>query len=216
MRKTTPLLLAGIAASLAFGSTAALAQQGPGPNSHRAERFGGRDLPSTRGEVEARTEQAFARLDVNGDGQLNADDRNARRTNREERRATRGDAMFDRLDADSNGVLSREEFDSARNNLRERAMERRGQRGENRMRGMGRRGNMGGMMGGQRNLAEADSNGDGSISAAEFSAATLARFDKADSNGDGTISQDERKGTRETMRERIRERRAERKSQPAE
>lgn len=38
---------------------------------------------------------------------------------------------------------------------------------------------------------EADTNGDGSVSRAEYAAARMARFDKLDRNGDGAISRDD-------------------------
>ncbi len=136
----------------------------------------GEGPPMTRTAVEQRAETMFARMDANADGQLDAADREARQRQ-----------MFDKMDADSNGAITFEEFTSARESFREM----RGERSEARGRG-GRR--FAGRGGGERMLARADSDGDGAVSQAEFSAALLTRFDAADTNGDGEISGDERHG----------------------
>ena len=49
-------------------------------------------------------------------------------------------------------------------------------------------------------MERADTDGNGSISQAEFQAAALARFDKADANGDGTVTSEERRAAREAHR----------------
>ena len=172
LSKTLTLSLGGAAIALVAGGIA-IAQPGP-PRG---------DM--TRADVETRTATAFARMDANNDGVLNETDREARR-----------DAMFDRMDTDSNGTISREEFASARDKMH-------GMRGEGRHGGehrMGGRGHGGpGMM--QHMAKQADTNGDGAISQAEFTAAALARFDMADANNDGTVTSAERKAAREQMRE---------------
>ena len=49
-------------------------------------------------------------------------------------------------------------------------------------------------------LRMADTDGDKSVTRAEFDAALAAHFAKADANGDGAISAEERKAMHETMR----------------
>lgn len=132
----------------------------------------------TRADVETHTARAFERMDANDDGVLNAADREARQ-----------EARFDRLDTDSNGSISRDEFTAARGGGH--------QGGEHRM---GRRGHRG--HGGPGMMAKmADTNGDGAISQAEFTAAALARFETADANNDGTVTAAERQAARQKMRE---------------
>ncbi|HSJ78013.1 MAG TPA: EF-hand domain-containing protein [Erythrobacter sp.] len=130
--------------------------------------------------------QAFERADANGDGKIDAADREARR-----------DARFARLDTNSDGALSKEEFFAQHQRRGERAEGMRpGKRGER----MGRRG-MGHGMGMARN---ADADGDGAITQAEFTAAALARFDAADADNDGIVTRAERSEARKAMRERMR------------
>ena len=187
MRRITISLLAGAVALT--GSTAAFAQQ---------ERRGPpQDL--TRDAVEQRTAQLFKRLDVNGDGKMDAADR-----------AAREKAVFDRIDADHNGEISYAEFTAMR--------EQRGTKGERRgMRGnrdgdgprMGMRGKRGGHgMNSRGMLRQADANHDGAITLAELQTAALTRFDAVDSNKDGTISPAERKAQRDKMRDNMHQRRA--------
>ncbi|QYU70887.1 EF-hand domain-containing protein [Leptolyngbya sp. 15MV] len=45
-------------------------------------------------------------------------------------------------------------------------------------------------------LRQADTNGDGAISRAEFEAAAAQRFARMDTNGDGTVSTEERRAAR--------------------
>ena len=137
---------------------------------------------STRAEVTAKTDQAFARMDANNDGVVNAEDRQARALER-----------FAKLDTDNNGSISQAEFLA----MHEARGERRAERGE-RMGGkrMGRRGGHRGMMG-----AMADTDNDGTITAAEFRAAALTRFDAADADNDGTVTREERRAAMQAMRQ---------------
>lgn len=184
MRKLTISLLAGAVALT--GSTAAFAQQ---------ERRGPpQDM--TRDAVEQRTAQLFQRLDANGDGKLDAADREARQK-----------AVFDRIDTDHSGEISYAEFTAMRDKRGDRA-ERRGDHDREGPR-MGKRGKRGGPgMGPRAMLRQADANHDGAITLAEFQTAALARFDAVDTNHDGTISQAERKAQRDKMRDNMRQRRA--------
>ena len=81
----------------------------------------------------------------------------------------------------------------------------RGERG-----GEGRKARRGGKRGGHMAMLQrADTDGDKSISRAEFQAAVDARFARADTDGNGEISAAER----EAMKQARQERRAQRRSQ---
>jgi len=188
MRKLTPSLLAG-AAVLAGGAAYAQPTQQPRP----AER------QMTRSAAEQRAAKTFYRLDANHDGKLDQADR-----------AERQKARFDRVDADHDGAISYAEFtamhaqhDGARKGRLADRGHMRGQRGEHRMayNGVGRGGARGGMI----RMADADK--DGAITAAEFQAAALTRFDRLDADKDGTVSAQEAKAARDSMRQRWQARR---------
>jgi hypothetical protein len=51
--------------------------------------------------------------------------------------------------------------------------------------------------GGFGGMTDADANGDGAISQAEFQAAAVQRFDRADADNNGTVTREERKATRQ-------------------
>ena len=72
---------------------------------------------------------------------------------------------------------------------------------------MAKRGDRAGMMG-----RMGDTNGDGAISQAEFTAAALKRFDASDADRNGTVTDAERKAAREAMRAQWQARKA---AQPA-
>ena len=173
MKKT--LLIAAAAAGLSMGSAAVAQEQMRGP-------MGG-DV--TRADVETRTAERFARMDVNGDGLLNQADREARAR-----------ARFEEADTNGNGQLSFEEMQAAREEQRATREERRAERGDRRGgQRMARRGGRGGGEG--RGMMErADTNGDGAISHEEITTPALARFDASDANGDGTLTTEERRAQR--------------------
>ncbi len=190
MNKTLTLALAISASFATLGAgTAVMAQDSPQ-----------RGADMTREQAETRAANSFARMDTNGDGLLNAADGEARQR-----------ARFDRIDADGNGSISFEEFAALRENRAERRgqrAERRGDRAERGERRGGERMAMRGRRGGQDgpNLAalmrqNADTDGDGSISQAEYTAAALTRFQRQDADGDGTVTAEERRAHREAMRE---------------
>lgn len=179
MMKLTTVSLLTLAV---FGATASLAQTAPAGEAQRIQRGPmGAGAEITRTQVQERSTAAFARMDANGDGMLNAADREARRT-----------AAFDRIDADGNGAISREEFAA-------RQQGQPGVRGEARG---AKRGMAMGMMRGMRGMGggKADTNGDQAVSQAEFAAAALARFDAADANKDGRITADEMRSQRQMRR----------------
>jgi len=177
MRMTKRIAMAlgvvGVAAGL---GGVALAQQDMGMNgAMRAhDPFGSATV--TRAEAQAKAAEMFARLDVDGDGKLDAADRMAAMSKR-----------FDAMDANHDGVLSRQEFLDAHQKMM------------GRMAGMqpGHEGGMmhhsGGMGRGMRMLGRMDANGDHAISRDEFIAGALKRFDAADADHDGKLTPDERR-----------------------
>ena len=209
MRKFAPLVFATLSAA-ALGAAAYAA---PTPAASGAPRHGGpRHLgPVTRAEAQSRADALFARLDANGDGVIDARDRQARQAER-----------FARLDTDHNGSLSPQEFAAAAPGPRGPVGAFAGKPGDRPAapdgpppagfegRHMGKRGPMGlagrhGGFGGPGKLVrEADVNHDGTISKAEFEAFSLARFDAADTNHDGTVSADERKAAMKAARGELR------------
>ena len=179
MRKLTISLLAG--ATVLAASGAALAQDRPA-----------RNADTTRAAAEQHAAAAFTRMDANGDGKVDAADREARHK-----------AHFNRIDADGNGAVSYEEF-SAQHGKRDGRRAGRGDRPEGERMGM-RGGMRGSHMMGMRGTADADK--DGTLTQAEFTAAALARFDAADADKNGTVTAAERKAQRDQMRSQWRERR---------
>lgn len=150
----------------------------------------GRDAgaPLTRAQALTQAEARFDRMDANKDGKLDKADHEARRN-----------AMFDRLDTDKNGQISRAEF----NTRPERAAggeARRGPDGEQgKQHRWGGRGH--GRHGGKWGGGFADTNKDGVVTKAEFTAAALQRFDRLDANKDGTVTREERQAAHQAMRE---------------
>lgn len=126
----------------------------------------------TRAEALSEAREHFARMDANKDGKLDAADRGSRHQQM-------AGAMFDRMDADRNGSISREEWNSGAARLAEAD----GKREELRhMLRMGRPARP--MMG--------DTDGDRAISAQEFEARAMKRFEEADADKDGTVTMAER------------------------
>jgi hypothetical protein len=177
------LTLGLTAAALALAGTAYAA---PGDARNEAPRGG----VTTKSDAEARAVKRFARLDVNQDGKIDAADRT-------QRRAARLDRRFERLDVNNDGQLSQVEF-TARPVVAEGGRER----GEMKQR-PGRRQGAGMRMGGGR---MADTDRDGAITQAEFTAAALHRFARLDSNQDGQVTDEERQSVRAEGQQRRHER----------
>lgn len=176
MKKTITLSLVGAAL---LATTGVAVAQG-GQNAQRR----GPVAEMTRDQAVARADAQFARLDVNRDGSVTADEaRQARQANRAERRGR----VFDRLDANRDGSISREEF----NQRPAMSAERREGRG---MRA-GRQGRRGGEAGAARMF---DANG--VLTREEFRARALQRFERLDLNRDGTITAAERQEARQRFR----------------
>ena len=158
----------------------------------------------TRQEFDASRVAEFSRLDTSRDGQLSRDEMRAGRhwggrggpdggghggpgghrldptrfdTNhdgaisRQEFNA-RPDGMFDRLDANHDGVISAPEQQAAQQAMQQRIAERRA------------------------NRPDPDTNGDGSISRAEWDAMGAAQFQRMDANNDGRVTREEAEAAR--------------------
>lgn len=147
-----------------------------------------RNADVTRQQVIERTQQRFARLDLNHDGRFTSEEA---RQGAEQRRAERAGRAFERLDLNRDGNLTRAEFDQARAQLREQRTDRRTERGPRRgMRGM--RG-----MRGQRLFGE-----QGFVTREQFEQRALARFDRLDADRNGTLTAAERQQARELRQQR--------------
>lgn len=176
--------------SLVICLTSAALLTGGAALAQAPERGAMRGTEMTRENAEQRAAQAFARMDVNSDGKLDAGDREARAA-----------ARFDAIDANGNSAISREEFAAIGAQRQGRRDERRAARPEGApeagkrlaARGPGMMRPRDGMGRGAARLGQADSDNDGAISQAEFNTAMLARFDAADTNGDGTVTREERR-----------------------
>lgn len=138
----------------------------------------------TRAEAIGKAREHFARMDANKDGKLDEADRGAHHQQM-------AAAMFDSVDTDRNGSISREEWNAGAARL---AQAHGGPDGPGPMAGMHRPAMF---------LMRADTNGDRAISAQEFEAQALARFDAADANKDGTLSASERQAARKLMRRHV-------------
>jgi hypothetical protein len=184
------MILSGVAL---LGLTGPAVAQAPGQGPRRA-------VDVTRAELIQRTDAAFARLDANRDGRFTREEAQALRQQHRERRMTR---MFERLDADNNGQISREEFAQGRRGRGMRGPGGPGPMAEGgpdgpppggpRMRRW--RGHGMGMRMGARMFGEA-----GFVTAEQFRARALERFDRADANHDGTLTVAERRAQRGQMR----------------
>ncbi len=157
----------------------------------------------TLAEHTAQVGKMFDRMDVNGDGVLDQADREARQAQR-----------FANIDTDGNGELSPAELKAAREAHATKRGERRAKMAEHR--GKRPQGEMHGPGGGRGPggpgmvLRGADTDGDKSITRAEFEAAAAKRFVRMDADGSGGITAEERKAAHQAMRARMQERRQQR------
>ena len=163
------------------------------------------DHNQTRAEVVAKVQKHFAKMDINRDGAIVADEMQSMRGQHMGQHMGKhgGDmamrdgpmgnpnAMFDRLDGNRDGMISRDEFAKGREMRIERkvvingapAAEGSGDRKMMKMHNMS----------GGRMLKMADANKDGRITLPEMTASALQRFDRTDTNRDGIVTQEERK-----------------------
>lgn len=185
------LLMGGLAASQVMAQ--------PGPQDGRGGGRGGimmiadanKDGTITKAELTTSLEARFAKMDVNGDGQITQADRDARRAQRLEGR-------FTALDTDRNGQISKAEFltgHQARQDKRAEAGKGEGRKGHH-FRGR-HHGGKGMMHGGWRGQGGKD----GVMTKAQFMAGPLAMFDRADANKDGKVTAEEMTTARQAMRE---------------
>ena len=121
---------------------------------------------TVRTEVAKALTDNFSKADVNNDGFLSQDEVQSLTNRLNQQISARLDQEFKSLDKDGNGQLSPTEFKT----------------------GAGARMTQNPAVALQR----LDSNKDGKVNPAEFSAVALAAFDRIDANKDGTISPEER------------------------
>lgn len=173
----------------------------------------GRDI--TRAQVIQRSDAVFARLDTNHDGRFTREEAQAMS---QQRRAQMQTRMFERLDANHDGQISREEFAQAHRGPGPRGPGGPGMHGPGGPGGPGpmadrspggppppggpgmgrfRHGPGAGMRMGARLFGDA-----GFVTAEQFRARALERFDRADTNHDGTLTAAERQAQRGQMRHR--------------
>ncbi|MGZ8361396.1 MAG: hypothetical protein ACXWUX_12815 [Allosphingosinicella sp.] len=190
-------ILAGAAVMATAG--AALAQTGTPatPTSMRPER----NVDVTREQVIERTDQRFARLDLNNDGRATAEEA---RQGAQQRHAEHAGQMFDRMDLDHDGSVTRAEFDQARTQMHAQRGERGARAGRGGMRGAHHRH---GMRGGRDGRGEGMFGEQGFITREQMRERALSRFDRLDANRDGTLTVAERQQGREQFRQERRERR---------
>jgi hypothetical protein len=200
------MILSGVAL---IGLAGAALAQPPGPGPDQGSRRGA-DI--TRAQVIQRSDAAFARLDTNHDGRFTREEAQALG---QQRRAQMQTRMFERLDANHDGQVSREEFAQAHGGPGPGGPAMRGHGGPGGPGPMAERGPDGspgpggpgmrrfrggpgaGMRMGARLFGEA-----GFITAEQFRARALERFDRADTNHDGTLTAAERQAQRGQMRHR--------------
>jgi Ca2+-binding EF-hand superfamily protein len=198
-------LLAIALAGTAIGGAAIAGQMGGG--AMRADTDN--DGAISRAEYMAQSDQRFARLDANGDGQLSGDElagRGGRRmadadTNKDGKIskaefAAQAADRFAKLDVNKDGKISRDEMKA----MMERMREGRGGPGMTPPPpgggdAMGERGGRGGMM------ARFDTDHDGRISHAEALAQAEAHFAKLDTNKDGFIDKAEMDAAHDRMKQ---------------
>ncbi|MES2300748.1 MAG: calcium-binding protein [Pseudomonadota bacterium] len=180
------------AAAAAVMATATVALYAAAPVSAQKMDADG-DKTITWSEMKTKSDEIWAKHDVNSDGKLDQADRTAKMGE-----------MFDKIDADKNGAISRQEFVAHHQQM----MDHKGpdgadKPGDEKMEHGGKRdgrGHRGGMMGGGHEMAGmADANKDGTVTRAEFDTAAKAHFDKIDANKDGKITPEERRAAMKIM-----------------
>ena len=180
----------GVAAQSRSATTAVSA-----PEQVRPDANGDGNL--TRAEAMAAAEARFARMDASRDGRIDAADREAGRERRRDAMFARMDSDSNGSVTRAEFDAASEAMDARRAERRETRSERREGRADRRggdRRGPGARAYRAGQRMEQARMA--DTNNDRAIDRAEFMAAAEARFARADSNRDGTVTAAERQAQR--------------------
>ena len=120
-------------------------------------------------------DRMFEEADANDDGVISAEEIAAQKAER-----------FKRLDVDGDGEVTLEEIAAAQERARQAFRDMRATR----------------RIGSASGFVDADTDDNGSISAAEFAAMPSPRLDRVDANDDGAISREEAEAVKERMRER--------------
>lgn len=176
--KKSPLIAASLIAISALGLSATYAQEdAPPPPSERGEFKGPHHGPHRGPPPGPRLEE----LDQNSDGNISREEIAAHETSRFAEIDTNGDGQLTAEELSAHADARREEMRAEREALMARFEEMR-QRGEGERR--------------ERMFAELDANGDGAISADEFTSRPREMFDRLDANGDGVVDETERQAMR--------------------
>lgn len=210
MRKIL-LVAAGAAALAASACGFAQAQNGPedrGAHHGLFESDSNNDGVLTRAEFDAGRQTLFARLDADNNGQLSREEMRAQRG---EHRGRRGDHRggppggppgggFEGADANNDGNITRDEFLARPIQMFERldanhdgviSAAERPQRQER-----GERGGDDGPRAERGDRPNPDTDGNGTISRAEFTAMGAGMFDHLDANNDGRVTREEAQAQR--------------------
>ncbi len=178
MKKLTLAAASALTLALAVPMVASAERPGRGHGGHMEKMDTNGDGVIAKGEVESAALAAFAKLDADANGQLTQDEMKAgHEAQRAERKAAwaeknPGKEMTDRK--------PRGEGDPAKMEARKAKMAEKG----------------------AERFAAVDTNGDGTWSAAEFTAQKLEHFTKVDTDADGNISAEEREAAKAKMKER--------------
>lgn len=160
-----------IAAVPATAAVAQAAPKAPAPATQAAP---------NRAAIVRNLDTTFKSVDTNGDGFLNAAEIGAAETKGQQQRQanvrSRVEAEFTKLDTNKDGTLTKAEFMAAAPQPK------------------------GTLPNGASIVAQLDKNKDGKVSADEYRAPILSRFDRADTNKDGTISAAERQAAAKTAK----------------